>query len=702
MATQEVIKSTCDLCSGGCGMLIYLENSKPIRVEGDPESPISKGVLCTKGLASLDYLYHPDRLKYPLKRVGDRGGGSWQRISWNDALDLIGNELVKARENSGAESVALIHGANKGLRDSYLRRFANLFGTPNIVGAGYVCNLPRRYASEITCGFSPFPDYEYPPACIVIWAANVKTRNIWEYMQTIQAIDKGTKLVVIDPRKIELTSKADLWVQVRPGSDLALALAMINVIINESLFDEVFVSEWAVGFDELREHVQAYSPEKIEKIVWVEAKTIKEVARFYALNKPACIQLGNAIDHNVNSFQTARAISILRAITGNLGIPGGDMQWSSLPMIKRDSPELTLQDKMPVDTWNRRVGASLNLLPLYRWVLPQSVIKGILEGDPYPIHAAYIQGCNPVLSFSNAQETYKALKKLDFLAVTDLFMTPTASLADVVLPAASYLEFDSIVQPPYYPIAQVQQKVIRIGESRSDFEILNELAKRLGLAKYFWDYEEHALDAILKPTGLSFNEFRKIGVIAGAKRYRSYESNGFETPSRKIELYSSRLKDWGLDPLPIYYELPETPYSAPHLVEEYPLILTSGKLPPFRHSGGRQIATLRGSHPEPIIHIHSKTATKLGIKEGDWVYVETKRGKIKQKARLTNSINEKVVWIDYAWWFPEKGVSESYGWIDSNINVLTDNKPPFNREMGSTTFRGILCKVYKSNRGNCP
>jgi len=509
-------------------------------------------------------------------------------------------------------------------------------------------------------------------------------------------LERGTKLIVIDPRRMEFNDRADFWLQLRPGTDLALALGMINVIVNEGLFDEAFINKWTVGFEELRMHIQSYPPEKVAEITWVPAELIGQAARFYATHKPACVQLGNAIDHNVNSLQTARAVSILRAITGNLGVPGGEAQWVLRALL--NSPELRLETMMSQDTWEQRVEADYKVLPMLREGLPQAVVRAILDEKPYPIRNAYVQGCNALLSWAHAQETYKALKKLEFLTVADLFMTPTAALADIVLPAATYLEFDSVVPPPNFSAHQIQQKVTEVAECWSDCKILNELAKKLGLDQYFWDNEEQALDEILQPWGLTFNEFRKAGVILGSKQYRSYESNGFETPSQKVELYSSRLKEWDYDPLPVYHELPETPFSNVELAKEYPLILTSCKWAPYRHSGGKQIASLRGSSPDPVVRIHPTTAEKLSIKEGDWAYIETRRGRIKQKAALSSDIDPRVVWVDYGWWFPEKEASDLYGWAESNMNILTDNKPPYNREMGSTNLRGILCRVYKVSK----
>ena len=696
MCRSRVVKSTCGLCAIGCGVLVHIEGGKVVKVEGDGQNPLNKGVLCAKGLASLEYLYHPDRLKHPLRRTGGRGGGKWHRVSWDEALDVIATQLVKARDNYGAESVAFISGAAKGLQESYLARLAYTFGTPNVAGQGHVCFIPRNLASVITYGFYAVPDYDYPPACIVVWGKNMAETLHHAHQRVIGAIDKGTKLIVIDPRQIDLATKSDLWLQPRPGSDLALALGMINVIITENLFDRAFVDKWTIGFDLLMKQVRDYPSEKVEQITWVPAEKIRQAARLYAQTKPACIQWGNALDHGVNSFQTVRAICILRAITGNLGISGGEIQPWPLPLAGRRSPELELWDKMPLDKWQKRMGADLKLMPLLRSVSPQSIIKAIMEEDPYPIRLAYVQGANPLLSYSNARQTYEALVRLDFLAVADMFMTPTAALADVVLPVATYLEFDSIVTPPYsYPVTLVQQKATRISECRSDYEILSQLATRLGLGEYFWDSEVQCLDTVLEPAGLSFDQFRKIGIIPGAKQYRSYATKSLETPSGKVEIYSNQLKEWGVAPLPAYHEPPETPYSDPELAKEYPLIVTTGKSAPFRHSGGRQMITLRGMHPEPMVNIHPETADKLGIKEGDWVYIETKRGRIRQKAYLTTGIDPRVVGADYAWWFPEKGASDLYGWAESNFNLLTDDKPPFNPEIGSTNLRGILCKVYK-------
>lgn len=693
---DKIVRSTCELwCNSGCGILIHMKDGKPVKVEGDPDNPVSRGELCVIGRASLEYLYHPDRLKYPLKRVGEKGEGKWQRITWGEALDIIASELTKTKEKYGVESVAFMQGCAKGYQDSYLARFANVFGSPNIASMSSICFHPRLRGVLATYGFMSSPDYEYPPSCIVIWAWNPPSTAFGESRRVGEALEKGSKLIVIDPAETAFAQKADIWVKPRPCSDLALALGMINTIINEELFDGDFVEKWTVGFDKLKACVQDYPPEKVAEITWVPAEVIKEIARLYATARPSCIATGNGVDNNINNFQFNRAAAILRALTGNVGRPGGEIGWSPAGIEPRGSAEMHRYDLIPPELRARRVGVEEGLLPNYFSALPQKLVKAMLTSKPYPIRSAFIQGGSLLHTYSNVREVYEALKSLDFLVVSDFFMTPTAELADMVLPVATYLEIDSLHEAEFMPVVSVIQKVAQTGECWSDCKIFSELGKRLGLGEYFWENDEQALDFILKPAGLTFDEFRKAGVISGGKQYRTYEKNGFDTPSGKVELYSSQLEEWGFDPLPVYHEPPESPLSRPEMVEEYPLVFTSMKLAPYLHSGGRQIKSLRDSHPEPLVTIHTETAGKLGIKDGDRVYVETKRGSIKQQAALSPNIDPGVVIMEHGWWFPEKD-EDMHGWAESNLNVLTANNPPYARELGSVTFRGILCKLYKA------
>ena len=694
--TSKIVKSTCGLCGSGCGVLLHLKDGKPVKVQGDPEHPANRGVLCIDGIKSLEYLNHPDRLKHPLKRVGEKGEGKWQQITWDEALNTIASELTKTKGKYGAESIAFIQGGAKGYGDSYLARLANVFGSPNIASMSSVCFHARLRGMLATYGFKSDPDYEYPPSCLILWGANPNSTEIPVGERVKQAIKKGAKLIVINPAETDISKKADIWVRPRPCSDLALALGMINVIIKEDLFDKDFIDKWTVGFDKLKTHVQDYPPEKVATITWIPAETIKEIARLYATSKPSGIFCGNGMDNNINNFQFNRAAAILRAITGNIGKPGGEINWSPTGVLPGNDPEMHETNVLSPEIRARRIGIEERVLPNYFSALPQKLIKAMLTSKPYPIHAAFVQGGSLLHTYSNAKEVYQALKNLDFLVVTDFFRIPTAELADIVLPVATYLEIDDINNSYVVQTTSIVQKVAEVGECWSDYKIISELAKRLKLGEYFRENEKQMLDFILKPAGLTFDEFRKVGMLSSKKIYDFYKEKGFNTPSGKVELYSEQLEAWGFDPLPVYYEPPESPLSDPELAKEYPLVLTSSKIPGYIHSRGRQIKSVRNTHPEPIVSIHKNTAGKLGIKDGDWVFIENQRGRIKQKAKLSSSIDPRVIIAEHGWWYPEMD-KDMHGWAESNLNILTKNDSPYARELGSVTFRGFVCKVYKAN-----
>lgn len=693
---EQIVKSACGLCQTGCGIRARLEGGRILGIAGDPESPINKGHLCQKGRAGLEYLHHPDRLKKPLLRVGPRGSGRWQEISWDEALGRVAEGLDRNRSAFGPEGLVFIRGSFKGgYEGAYLARLANVLGAPNIASMAPVCYVPRVFGSQMTFGYNPVPDYDCPPQGLLVWGANLAETRSGEHQDTIRALDQGAVLMVVDPRKTVLADRADVHLPILPGSDLILALAMIRVIIEEGLYDKPFVEKWCEGFEALRDQVRPFSPQWAAPLTGLEAAAIEKAARLYAQSRPAVIQVGNAIDHSPHNFQIARALAILRALTGNLGVPGGELQTIPPPVLPMGSSALDLRDKLPEELRDRRLNARDGLLPLAFYSLPQTITRAILEEDPYPVRFAYIQGGNPLLTYPNARRTFEALKGLDFLVVADLFLNPTAALADVVLPAASCFEYDAVIAPPYYPVVQVQQQLARVGECRSDYAMIEGLARRLGLGEFFWEREQECLDFILKPAGLHFDEFRQIGVLVGRKAYRHYENGGFATPSKKVELFSGRLAAWGFDPLPGYRPSPETgPDPEKHNVE-YPLVLTSWKVEEFRHSGNRQMETLRAGHPEPVVWLHPETAGPLGIREGESVWIETPSGRIMQKARVTAALRPGVAGVDYGWWFPEKGLACGYDWASANINVLTDDRGEWGKEMGTPRLRGQACRIIR-------
>jgi anaerobic selenocysteine-containing dehydrogenase len=706
---MERVNSVCGLCSGYCGITITLKDGTPVSITGNPDNPNNKGRLCPKGKAALEYVDAPGRLKHPLKRMGRRGEGKWSRISWNQAIDETARALMSVRDKMGSESIMMAHGSDKAFIDTHLVRLANALGTPNLCAADHICHVPHMLAAEYTFGFWPVSDPDHSPACVMMWGLNRAETGVFRNRAILKRVSKGAKLIVIDPYRTPNAEKANLWLQLKPGTDAALALGMLHVIINKQLYDSEFTNQWTIGFDLLQKRVQQYTPEYVSQITWVPAQKLVEAATLYAVNSPGRIEWGNGLDQNNNSFQASRAIAFLMTLCDNLEIPGGEIKGHGTGFLYGDSEssgnkihgrwsaEFELRDFMSVEERRKRVSG--HLVPDFRYISSQDAVTAMLEGKPYRLAAAFIQGVNPLNSWSNSKRVAEGFKKLDFLAVSDLFLTPTANLADIVFPAASFLEFDGVVLPLTGKRAYTQRKVVQVGECRSDHEIINNLAWKLGLGKYFWKDMAHFWNFVLNPAGISFHDFMKQDVYFDSSKisYKSYEKNGFSTPSGKVEFFSAYLEENGFESMPGYVEHPENKISSANDSEkEYPLICTCRKVRNYRQSAGKQIPSLRKTHPDPLLSIHPDTAESLDIEDGDWVYIENRRARIRQKAVLTDKISPKVVYADSGWWYPEKGSEMEFGWLESNYNALSPDGEPSNPEVGSFHLRGFGVKVYKS------
>ena len=696
-----VLKSVCRGCHGGCGTLLHVDGGQLVKVVGDPESPMNRGRLCPIGLATLDLVYHPDRLKVPLRRTGERGEGKWARITWDEALDEIAGKLQAIIRDYGAESIALGTGTGRH-HIRWVSRFGNALGTPNWCEPGFAqCFHPRVNTSMLTLGDFPVCDYtgEVPPECIVYWGHNpLNSGPDGETRFSVRdALKHNPKIIVVDPRRTRLAKRADVWLQLRPGTDDALALSLLHVLINEELYDKEFVARWTHGLEALAERVAAHTPEWAEPITWVPAETIRAAARLYARTKPSMMEWGVAIEHTPNCIQTVRAVSMLPALTGNIDVPGG---WvfgmhglGRFPSLIEALPAAASRRRLGADTF-RMLGGAGAALPAAH--IP-TLLKAMREGVPYPIKAFLIFGNNTLATYGNTKLVYESITKVDLLVAADLFMTPTTELADIVLPAAAWPELDEVAGLPTIAanVVFAQQKAVQIGECKADEEMFIELARKMDLAVGTEDLHD-VLDAmVMEGLGITFEELKTRGHVAIPMRYRKYEQNGFNTPTGKIELYSTRMEELGYDPLPYYEEPPESPLSQPALTADYPLVLTTGgRTPVFFHSEHRQIARLRKVHPDPLVDIHPDTAATLGIADGEWVSIVTRRGKIRQKAKLNPGIHPEVVNIEAAWWFPEEPGPE-YGIWKSNANVLTDNTPPFDPAMGTYQLRAFLCRLEK-------
>ncbi|MCX5834310.1 MAG: molybdopterin-dependent oxidoreductase [Deltaproteobacteria bacterium] len=675
---------------GGCALLVAVRDNKIVQVKGDPEGFLNRGYMCVKGVASPDRLSHPDRLRHPLKRVGKRGAGKWQRISWEEALEEIAGNLVGIKEKHGARGVAFVVGMPKGLDHLVLIRLANIFGSPNVVGIQDLCHAPREVTGYHTCGFYPVVDFHYESKFVILWGSNLTSTNEEGEIcsMILGQIKKGLDYIVVDPRRIGLAKKSKLWLQVRPGTDAALALGMLNVVIGEELYDKAFVEKWTHGFDELATHVKKYTPEKVAEITWVPADDIRKAARLYATSKPAAIQWGNPIEHNVNNFDTIRALICLMAITGNLDIPGGNVDARD-PRIM-GLAQFVRADLIP-DKRKEMISAHYRVIPRFMTIPPAFLRKAILDGVPYPVRAVYAMCCNPMLSYADSRLTYEALMKLDFLAVSEIFMTPTAALADIVLPAATQYEFNDILHYGigHGDILACPGVVDPPEECWPDLKILNELGKRISPPEHWHEDYNRFVEDLVKPSGLTYSQFCEKGYLKGTERFRKYEEKGFATPTKKVELLLSTAEQFKLRPLPEFRGLPEEEDS------QYPLVLTSAKSRYYLHSSYRWIEKLRKLNPRPTVEIHPETAKKYAISEGDEVVIETKYGTIRQFAKLTDGVHPGVACAAHGWWFPEGNPENQYDWDKSNFNMLT-SVGKLGREYGTPNVKALACRISRA------
>ena len=674
---------------GGCALVVGVRDNQIVEVKGDPQGYLNRGYTCFKGKVSADRLSHPDRLRYPLKRAGKRGEGKWQRVSWEEALDETARNLLRIKETHGARAVGFGVGMPKGLEHFVLIRLANIFGSPNVIASQDVCHAPREITGVHTCGFYPVADLHNPTKLILSWASNVLSTSEEGQIAslTLDQLKNGAQLIVVDPRRTALADRADVWLQLRPGTAQALALGFLNVIIEESLYDQAFVREYTYGFEDLAEHVKPYSPEKVADITWVPADMIRKAARLYAAAKPAALQWGNAIEHDIHSFDATRSVVCLMAICGNLEVSGGNVN-AHEPNIM-GLGEFVRADLIP-DKRKEMIGAYHGIIPRLMTVAPAYFRKAVLEGVPYPVRGYYGMCTNPLVAWADSAVTYEAFMSLDFVAMAEIFMTPTASLADIVFPVAHHYEMNDI---GHYGIGHgmilARPKVVDPPEECwPDMKIMNELGKRMSPPEYWHANAETFLDDVLRPSGLTYGEFAAKGYLKGPDRFRLYLEKGFRTPTGKVELKLSTAEKFKLKSLPDFTALPEEEDPA------YPLILISAKSRYYLLSSYRWVEKLRQKRPHPIVEIHPETGAALDINDGDRVVIETRYGNITQVARVTDIVHPRVVSAALGWWFPEGDAARQFEWQTANFNMLT-SIGKLGKEFGTPNLKNLPCRIRK-------
>ncbi|MCX5896192.1 MAG: molybdopterin-dependent oxidoreductase [Proteobacteria bacterium] len=676
---EKTVTTYCGVCEKTCGMQVTVRDNTVEKVEGLREHVRSRGDLCIKGRAARDILYAPDRITSPMKKQN----GNWTAIGWDEALDTIARKLEEIKTKYGACSLAVYHGQTylKNCLSMFsMKRFLSLYGTPNLCSAASECFIPQLLSGITTFGSLPIADVKNS-RCIIIWGANpfasgsfvgCNTRSMRVFNELKQ---QGVRFIMVDPRTPDSARLADIHIKPRPGTDGALALGMMRVLIDENLYDKEYVEKHTSGFDKLIAMLRDYDLEKVEKITLVPKSDIQQAARLFASVKPASIVTGNGLEHHTNTVQTLRALSILLSITGNIDVKGGNTFLSPV-FLNPEAPE-----DMPTPT-ESPIG--MHEHPLFVSMINQAhalaVIEQMLEKKDSPIKALLVAGGAPIPQLANTNKVKEAFKKLEFIAVIDLFMTETAQHADIVLPAAFFLERDEIATMPL----NLQNKAVDGGQCWPDWKIWWELARRMGYGKYFpWKNFAEAADVLLRSAGYSHEELKKHpeGIMEETVSGKFLE-NGFYTFSGKIEIFSNSLESNGYDPLPVYCEPMESMVSMPELARSYPLTLTTGaRQPMYLHSQHRNIPTLRKHMPEPYLEIHPHTAEMCGVTDGDTVVVESPRGSLFIKAQVTTGIIPQLVHIPH-------------GWATTDCNLLTDHekRDPIS---GFPGLKSSLCRVRK-------
>jgi len=721
---DEVRRSYCGLCHPRCGTLLHMKNGRVFEVSGDPNHPVTRGLICERGLLMPEHIYHPDRINFPLKRVGKRGEGRWQKISWEQALDEVAARLSRLRDAHGPETLGFTHGTSR-THHWDCRRFYNLFGSPNVCGANNICMCPS-YATEFATYGGMARGNPRQAKCVVIWgraAANSSPVQGWP--ATRQAKSNGAVIIVVDPRETEEVALADMWLQIRPGTDLALMLGWIRLIIEEDLYDQKFVEKWTVGFDRLKEAVRKYTPEKVSEITWLPVEQIRTAARIYATSKPAQLPYAYGLDkQGINSTQCARARAILRAITGNLEIQGGET-FSQTPEVARVRGEFDLvaagaigpeqrAKQLGADTypffgfpgWERNLAnnqklprGQVNPPSMYRTCVAhiRDVFQAAITKKPYPVTAMFSVASNPMLSFPDPKMVFKALTALELYVVMEYYMTPSAALADYVFPSATTVEQPELWVTGGFCMA-CPPGIKPLYERKDTYQFYRGLGLRLGQEKDWpWESLEQACDFRLEPTGLTFEKLTDQYGFFGTPEFKRYESSGFGTPSGKVELYSSIFEELGCDPLPRYKEPLWSPVSDPRLAKDFPLILITGsRFMPMYHSEQRQIKSARDRVPDPLVLLNPDTAEKIGLKNDQWVNVISPKGRVRMRLHVSTRIHPRMADVQHGWWFPERNqaLPELFGVYESNANMLCPLEPEFcSPEIGSWPHSALMCRL---------
>jgi len=668
---DKILYGVCDVCSMGCAFLAHVRAGRVGQLRGNPKDQVAEGKLCVRGLSGIRLIYDPDRLKFPLKRTNPKKGigedPKWVKISWEEALNTVASKLKEIREKDGPQAIVLV-----ARPQTWQKHFAMSIGTPNHISHNNTCYSSHEvvWRAMVTGkGRSWTADYEHAKYILAFgWDGAGKSKNHWgRALNTAKA--NGAKLVVFDPRLSITAAKADEWIPIKPGTDLAVLLAMIRTIINEELYDKDFIANYTTGFEQLKKAVQEYTPEWAASISEVPAETISRIAREFAQNRPAVVashKRDAGGPNYANSWRTAQCFIIMDALVGSIDRPGGHILDR-----KPKFPDLRDIWKFPEYPESCK-GPRIDGLEKFPVLYPtnkgsfSTLAEGILAKNPYPVKAAIFSKHN-VLAFPNPNRLVEALKTLDFIVVHDILPTEIVQLADIVLPDNTFYENTGLVDREYhamYPQVALREAIPPLYDTKSFGSIALPLLKKMGLDQYVPEGMDGKglLKAQLEALGTTLEEIRGSGGVWG-KPKEFQPKTEFGTPSKKIELYSTVLEKNGYDPLPIWKK-PRAEKNA-----KYPYHLLIWRKPWERMSQSQNDPILAEFCPENCVSIHPETGRKHGIKDLGYAWIESPVGKIKVKVHYTEGIRPDCVAVDHGFghWSPGLTVAKGMGANDGDL-----------------------------------
>jgi len=717
ITTRRSICATCDIA---CSVVTEVKKGRAVRVRSS-DNPIFRDNICMKGIIAPKAFAHPDRILHPLKRVGERGSGQWEQVSWEEAMADIGQRLKAVVSEYGPEAWAVSTSQWNTCTDHGLgRRVMNHIGSPNWISGVALCAGNTAAINRMTYGWFPMGDFNNTK-CIVLMGHNPRRHSwtpIYNFIRSAQA--RGAKLIVMDPRRSSNAEVADIWLPLKAGSDAAMLLGWLKVIIDEELYDKDFVEEWTVGFDALRERVNEYPLQRVAELTGCEPEMIAEAARLYATQGPSIIPWTPITDMQRNSTSGIRLQSILRAICGYLDVPGGETLQGFNPDVVPEST-IEMHHILSDEQKSKQLGSDTHPAFTYRgqeafrepmkrvWgheypnqitgcymANPSATFRAMAGEGAYPVKAFFALGNNTVMSYANMPLIIKAMMNQDLIVAHEHFMTPTAQLADYVLPGDSWLErpwlTDSFGWMSSYRASE--QSMEPPGEALSTFEFWKKLAGALDRPEIVpWRDLQAFYDDRLKDTGMSFREFADSTEMYFAKpEFRKYLRTGFATPSGKVELASSVLDNLGFDPLPYFREDP--PGDA-----DYPLQMFTGvREDGYFQTAQRQVPEMRKRSPEPVLFVSPGTAHANNLQPDEWVEVENPLGKISIKVGIRDAMPDGLVRIPHGWWKPEMktGAGHLSGALKySDAQLCRDDDDYLDWEQGIPHLKGIPCRIIK-------